>query len=100
MITLAAIVAMGTVIAFSFYMVRHTRGRMSEAFKIILLGHSVVLLFDIAKVASAFLGYEMSPLKVVFMEQTAQVISALSIFIALYMIRQSSFHRAEGTHDE
>ncbi len=89
---LAASITMTIVIAFSLYMLRNSKGKMSEAFKIIIFGHVPMLVVHGAKTLSFLLAdFELSDIKFVFLEQTAQVIAALSIFIAIYLIKQGSF---------
>lgn len=87
--------AMFVVIAFSFYMIRHTKGKMSEGFKIILMGHVPLMLLHGTEAAMALSGQPMSGVKVAFLEQTAQVIAAFSIFIAIYLIKRTLFMEEE-----
>ncbi|VVB98637.1 Uncharacterised protein [uncultured archaeon] len=97
---LGSAIAMFVVIAFSFYMVRSTRGRMSEGFKIILMGHvPLMLLHTIEAAMILFSSGGMSELKLDFLEQTAQVIAALSIFAAIYIIRRTLFMDEDAEHE-
>lgn len=97
----SATVAMFVLIAYSFYVVRNTRGKMSEAFKIIIIGHLPMLAFYIVETAAFFVtDFAQSDIKTIFLEQTAQVIAALSVFIAIYIIKRGSFYRSGETENE
>ncbi len=92
MLYLSSALAIVMVITFSFYMVRNTKGKMSEGFKIMLLGHIPMLLLRVAEFALIWYGdYSVSDLKLSFLEQTTQIIAALSVFIAIYIIRNMAF---------
>ncbi len=101
MFHLSGAVAMLVVIAFSFYMVRNTRGKMSEGFKIMLVGHMPILLLHMAEAGLAYGGaFDVGDFRLEFLEQTAQVIAALSIFIAIYLIKNMVFTKFEDAEDE
>lgn len=95
MFTLASALAMFIVIAFSCYMVSSTKGRISEGFKIMLLGHIPLMILNLAHALSILMvgTPQVSEIKLEFLEQTAQVIAAFSIFIAIYLIRTMVFNK-------
>lgn len=92
MFRLASTIAAVLVVIFSFYMIRKTRGRMVGSFKMMLIGHTPVALVYVAELLLTFYGiYEEGDLRVVFIEQTAQVVAALSVFLAIYLIKRNIF---------
>lgn len=83
------------IIAFSFYMIRNTKGKMSEGFKIMIIGHLPLMIMHVIQMFVIYEQYEMSELKISFLDETAQIIAALSIFIAIYLIKTTVFGRGE-----
>lgn len=100
---LSTALAMLILIAFSFYMLKNTKGRLSEGFKIIIIGHTPLLFLQIAE--AAFIYYNYKNIDVIsgelsLLEQTTQAIAALSIFIAIYLIKKTTFIRFGDTKND
>ncbi len=90
---IASALTMFTVIAFSFYIVRNAKGKMGEGFKIILIGHMPLMLLHIYEVVIILFGnpLHIAEIKMKFLDQTAQIIAAFSVFVAIYFIRTMVF---------
>ncbi len=98
MIYLSSTVAMLAVMIFSIYMLGNSRGKLSDGFKIIILGSAPLLLLRMAQAAMMAFGpgYDVSDLRLALVEQIAQVITALSIFMAIYLIKRDFFGNKAG----
>ncbi|MEW6528865.1 MAG: hypothetical protein AB1391_03180 [Candidatus Micrarchaeota archaeon] len=97
----ASALAMFIVIAFSYYMIRNAKGKMSDGFKIILIGHVPLMFLHIYEIFS--LVFEDIPhvdeIKLRFLDHTGQVIAAFSIFVAIYFIRVMVFIKDRGSKE-
>lgn len=84
---IGSIVLLVVIIA-SFYMLRHTKGKLSEGFKLILIGHLPLLFLYVMSSGLIFYGsISFSTIKLAFLEQVASMIAAVSIFAAICLIK-------------